>query len=66
MNVTHIKKRVEEIRECQHDDEKAHVLEDKLHQDVLTAIADGSCVVPRRAATEAIKTMDIEYSRWCA
>lgn len=47
------------------DDERAHKLEDELHQEVLRAIADGA---PDAAelARAALQTKDIDFSRWYA
>jgi hypothetical protein len=60
-----VRHRVDEIWESVNDDEHAHGLEDDLWQDVLRAIAAGA---PNAAelATEALKTTDIEFARWCA
>ncbi|MDI3409550.1 hypothetical protein QKW52_15290 [Bacillus sonorensis] len=40
-------------------------MEDALHADVLQAIATGADN-PEKLAAEALKTKDIEFSRWCA
>jgi hypothetical protein len=48
------------------DDEKAHEMEDQLHQDVLQAIATGTCSDPAGCANEALRTLSIEFERWCA
>ena len=55
-----------EVYACQTDDEKAHALEDELHQAVLKAIADGTCEDPRMCAAQALKTLEIPFARWCA
>lgn len=47
------------------DDERAHGKEEELHQDVLTAIAAGARN-PKALAAAALKTLDIEFSRWTA
>lgn len=47
------------------DDEAAHSEEDKLHRDVLFAIALGAAD-PSELAAEALKTGAIEFARWCA
>ncbi len=60
-------KRVERIRELSlYDDEGAHSREDDLHQEVLAAIRDGECDDPAACAGEALKTLAIEFHRWCA
>ena len=47
------------------DDETAHGYEDELHVAVLRAIAAGA---PDAAAlaTEALRTRDLDFARWCA
>jgi DNA-binding FadR family transcriptional regulator len=49
-----------------YNDETAHSKEDELHQRVLEAIAKGECDDPRACAAEALKTVDIDFARWCA
>jgi len=44
-------------------DPQMHIFEDKLHQDVLKAIANGA-ENPEKLAKEALKTFDIKFSRW--
>lgn len=61
-----VKERVEKVRKMSGDDEGAHSEEDKLHVDVLQAIAFGTCDDPQACAMESLKTLDIEFSRWCA
>ena len=75
ITLEYIKRTVNEIDQCD-DNEKAHAMEDKLHQDVLEWIAtrpvlrDGELGVrtfsTRVLAAEAIKTKDIDFDRWCA
>ena len=73
MRVEEVEKRVAEIRACAGDDETAHSMEDELHQDVLREIArqgrepggDGSSS-PFALAEAALKTLEIEFARWCA
>ncbi len=48
------------------DDEKAHGLEDDLHQAVLKAIADGTATDPTECARRALKTLSLDFARWCA
>jgi hypothetical protein len=66
MTVDEVKARVEEIRNMAGDDEAAHGMEDKLHQDVLRAIANRECPNPARLAYRALETKEIDFSRWCA
>lgn len=58
-------KRVSEISNTSGDNEEAHVMEDNLYLEVLTAISDGASD-PRGLATEAIKASMIQFSRWYA
>jgi len=48
------------------DDESAHAAEDRLHESVLQSIADGTAEDPKAMAAAALKTDDIEFSRWFA
>ncbi len=57
-----VKANVEIIKGLSHDDEAARAEEDDLHQRVLRQLAqEGS-----ELAAEALKTLDINFSRWCA
>lgn len=56
---------VEEVKAVRLDDEAAHSKEDVLHEMVLRAIAEGA-KNPRKLAREALKTLDIQFSRYCA
>lgn len=56
---------VERIKEIAGDDEMAHSAEDELHQDVLKFIALGQDE-NGKLAQAALKTKEIEFSRWCA
>lgn len=58
-----IKKRLKEIKRLRHDDEEAHIRQDDLYLDVLTAIASGA-ENAKQLAAEAIKAEDIEFDRW--
>ena len=66
MNVKDVLEKVQEIKMMAHDDEAAHSREDDLHQDVLRAIAEGRCDDQSACAEAALKTLDIDFSRWCA
>lgn len=61
-------KRVGEIRSMTHDPEKAHVLEDQLHADVLRAIAEKATTVGDAAdwALTALATSSIKFPRWAS
>lgn len=65
MTVETVKERLAEIRQCAHDDEKAHALEDKLFLSVLGAIADGH-PDPMSLAQAVCGSVSIEFERWCA
>lgn len=66
MTVDDVRKAVEEIRKSINDDEKAHILEDALYQDILESIADGTAENPAEMAKEALKTGTLDFSRWYA
>lgn len=67
---TEVRRRLKEIRacmwdDCSMDDEKAHVLEDKLHIDVLRATAAGSSDA-QQLARLALNTRRVRFERWTA
>jgi hypothetical protein len=62
MTVEEVRDRVASIRSESDDDERAHVHEDRLHQDVLRYLADNGNALAR----EALTTLDIDFARWCA
>ena len=71
MTLDDVKKAVVHIEEIKGDDESAHSHEDELHQAVLKEIAslnphDDLSVDAIEMAKEALKTLDIDFSRWCA
>lgn len=65
MTVVDVIASVAEIEAIKMDDEAAHGKEDSLREDVLRAIADGHPDA-RGLAVEALKTSEINFSRWCA
>ncbi len=65
MDVVDVRKRVEQIRGVVADDEAAHSREDRLWEDVLTAIAKADCP-EAKLALAALETRHIEFGRWCA
>lgn len=65
LSVERIFSRVEDIRDAADDSEKAHAMEDDLHQQVLTVIAAGAPNADKLAA-EALKTVAIKFPRCCA
>ena len=66
MTIDDIEQRIAGIRAIARDDEAAHRAEDSLREDVLHAIAHGTCEDPQRAAKLAISTGEIDFCRWCA
>jgi len=66
MTIDEIKERVERIKACGGDYEAAHEHEDALHKDVLRAIRDGECEAPQACAAEALKTLELDFIRYCA
>ena len=65
MNPEDVRQRVKEIDEIADDVELAHAAEDKLHRDVLRAIADGA-PNPRELALAAIATEHLGLDRYYA
>lgn len=66
LTVAKVRRRVREIERHAVDYEVAHGMEDALHADVLSNIADGTCEDPRGCAAEALKTLAINFRRMCA
>lgn len=66
MTTDEIRSRVEKIRDMADDDESAHCAEDRLWQEVLEAIANGTATDPAACAEVALETRDIDFSRWYA
>ena len=66
MTTSDIRARLANIDKSKGDSEVAHGMQDKLWEDVLRAIADGNCVFPQGCAAEALKVLDIDFSRWTA
>jgi hypothetical protein len=66
MTVDKVKAEVQRIAGLVDDDEEAHSAEDKLHHDVLIAIASGKTANPQGIALEAIQTKEIRFARWYA
>jgi phosphosulfolactate phosphohydrolase-like enzyme len=62
MTVEEVKARVADIAECTDDGEKAHSLEDNLYAEVLMHLAEQG----NELAREAIKALELDFSRWCA
>ena len=66
MNLDEVNSRLAKIHENITDDERAHSMEDKLHQDVLRSIADGSCDNPAHCAAAALASLKLDFARWYA
>lgn len=62
----------EDVRACvaalgpPFDDEVAHAAEDALHRATLRAIAEGRCEEPKACAAEALRSLALDFERWCA
>lgn len=65
LTVEHVRQRLEEIKTFAGDSEAAHGAEDKLHQDILRAIAEGAADGPELAKA-GLETLGIDFERWCA
>jgi hypothetical protein len=65
MSADDVRARLAEICGCDDDNETAHILEDALHRDVLLAIAEGA-ENGKELAKLALKSRDIDFSRWYA
>lgn len=64
MKVSDVRNRVAKIKR-KYDDESKHADEDELYADVLQAIADGAPDAAKLARA-ALKTKDLNFSRWFA
>ena len=65
MNLQDVIRIVNDVEARKGDDESAHSLEDDLHQSVLAEVALGN-PQSKAMAKEALKTLEIKFSRWCA
>ena len=65
MTPKQVRARVNKIRDTKLDFEKAHSMEDTLHQDVLWHIATGNLTIEeaRDLAYEAMRTRTIRFNR---
>lgn len=67
MKVKDIEQRIQEIAKVGDDYEVTHAMEDKLADDVLHAIADGSCHQPRKVAQALLDGLvSLGNDRWYA
>lgn len=66
LTLKEIRRKVIEIKKLvtEADNEVAHGEEDRLHQLVLQAIANGTCEHPALAARVALLTKKIHFDRW--
>lgn len=64
-DATQVREGVRYIASIADDDEAAHGREDDLRERVLAAIASGAANASD-LAREALRTSDIQFSRWCA
>lgn len=66
MTVDEVEAEVARIREMRLDDEAAHSAEDRLWENVLRTIASGYGDKPSSLAAAALKTIEVDFARWCA
>lgn len=64
MTTDDVQRALDAINIISDDDAQAHLLEDQLFADVLTAIADGTCVDPPACARLALTSLAIGFARW--
>lgn len=66
MNSEDVKRALREIASFAsiHDDEKAHIREDKLYRDLLGAISRHTCNNPALCGALALESQNIEFARW--
>ena len=65
LTIIDVEKKIQEIKDAEYDDEKAHVLEDQLYKAVLEAVVEGDPDA-KIMAEMALTTQDVDFSRWCA
>ncbi len=66
MTPDQVRSRVRAIEAVAGDDERAHIMEDELWEDVLTEIAEGKSADDVGCAREALKTKRLDFARYCA
>lgn len=68
LTMEEIEIRLEQIRRASGDYELAHILEDRLRDDVLSAISSGGIdgADVRLAASAVLTSADVEFPRYCA
>lgn len=65
MDLSTVEEQIALIRAASGDDERQHVLEDSLYEDILKAIAEGAPNAAELAAA-ALKTKSMDFGRWYA
>ena len=63
MTVDDVKRGLDSVRKEKYA-HGAHVAQDELYESLLRAIADGTCEDPAGCAAEALKVLDIPFSRY--
>lgn len=66
MNIDYIKHCVETIKSAQGDCEFAHGMEDELRKQFIQHVADGDFGELSVMAKEVLKTLDLDFPRYCA
>lgn len=66
MTPEYIKEALATLRECAGDSDIAHGMEDRLHREVLRAIASGQCAEPAECASLALTSENIDFARHTA
>lgn len=66
VTVGHVRAALADIAQHVDDDEYQHGSEDRLHQAVLEWVAKEATEPFRSVAAEALKSLDMTFSRWCA
>lgn len=64
ISVEYIKDRVRRVKELSWDWDAARSEEDDLLRKTMWAISRGTVNNPRELATEALKSMEIDFARW--
>lgn len=68
MDIKHVQAEIADIKASvsMRDYEGAHALEDHFYVHVLLSIANGKCKDPAKLASEALKSRELHFPRWCA
>ena len=67
-HLKYVEEAVADIESMAGDDEAAHTKEDQLYYEILKLIAEGALSGEDAVlcAKEALKTVEIDFARWCA